>query len=239
MKLFQLLFLFSIFTSCTPKIKTLYIGTNAEFPPFEYLENGEITGFDIEIIEALTKEMNIPISIQNLSWEGLLPALQGKKIDMIIAGMTKTPDREKIVSFSDSYYTSKEQMIIVLSNNNSITNIDSLISKKVGVVLGFTGDVIASSLNNTSVQRFNTAFQAIQNLQNQKIDAVLLDYEPAQNFAKTTRSLKLINGNDTIEEYSIAVRKQDAELLSNLNIALKKIHENGTYTKIYNKYFDN
>lgn len=225
-------------SGCMVKQNTLYIGTNAEFPPFESLEGKEIVGFDIDLIKALAKEMQTKIEIKNFTWEGLLPALQGKKIDMIIAGMSITPDRQKIVNFTDTYYTSREQMIITHETNTQIRSMEDFVGKKIGVVLGFTGDTIVSAMDGVEIERFNNAFQAIMDLKVGKINAILLDYEPAHNFAKTTRDIKLLAGNNSQEEYSIALRKEDSKLVAQLNKALKTIKQNGTYDEIYKKYFE-
>lgn len=240
LKFTSVLFVFFLISCATGnKGSQLVVGTNAEFPPFEYIENNIITGFDIDLITAIAKEMGKTVKIENLSWEGLLPALQSRKVDLIIAGMTVTEDRKAVVNFSDSYYTSKEQMIIVQNDNTDITNMDSLIGKKVGVMLGFTGDMIISSMEGVIVERYNTAFQAVTSLQDDKIDAIVLDYEPARNYAKENKNIKLITGNNTQEEYSIAIKKEDTELLVDINEALNIIRSNGTYETIYQKYFPN
>lgn len=151
--------------------------------------------------------------------------------------MTATEDRKIVVNFSDTYYISKEQMILVQTNNTSITSMDSLIGKKVGAMLGFTGDMLISSIEGINVERYNSAYQAIASLTQDKIDAVVLDYEPAQNYAKENPTIKLISGNNTQEEYSIALRKKDTELLTEINKALTTIKINGVYDKIHMKYF--
>ncbi|MGL4676656.1 MAG: basic amino acid ABC transporter substrate-binding protein [Brevinema sp.] len=226
------------FLSCgMPKKNLLIIGTNAEFPPFEYLENNTIVGFDIDLMQAVAKELQIDIRIENLSWEGLLPALQSKKVDLIIAGMTATEDRKKIVNFSDTYYVAQEQMIILHQDNTNITTFENLIGKRVGVVLGFTGDMVVTALDDVQVERYNGAFQAIIDLQNNKINALVLDDIPAKNYVMNNNNLKVITGNNTQEEYSIAFRKEDTVLLEKVNQALSILKENGTYEMIYNKYF--
>ncbi len=124
MKLIQKLFILSavvLAVSCGGGSKSLIVGTNAEFPPFEYLEGNEIVGFDIDLIKAVAEQMGTNITIENLSWDGLLPALQSKKIDLIISGMTVTPDRQAIVNFSDPYYIAEEQMMIVQNSNTNIS----------------------------------------------------------------------------------------------------------------------
>ena len=236
-KLLSLLSLFALVSCASEKGDVLVVGTNAEFPPFEFLKGDVITGFDVDLIKAIGTEMGRPVEIENLSWEGLLPALQSKKIDVVIAGMTVTEDRKAVVNFSDTYYISKEQMIIVQKANTDITSMDSLIGKKVGAMLGFTGDMLVSSMEGVNVERYNTAFQAITSLTADKIDAVVLDYEPAQKYAEQTPTIKLIPGNNTQEEYSIALRKEDTELLTEINKALATIRKNGIYDKTHVLYF--
>ncbi len=217
--------------------ETLIVGTNAEFPPFEYLADGEIVGFDVDLIQAVAKELGKDIQIENLSWEGLLPALQSKKVDLIIAGMTATEDRKKVVNFSDTYYVAEEQMIVLHQDTSDINSVEDLIGKKVGVVLGFTGDIFVSDLDGVNIERYNGASQAIIDIQNGKIDAMVLDNQPAQNYVKNANNLKAIAGNNTQEEYSIAIRQEDKALLADVNAALIKVKASGAYDAILNKYF--
>ena len=107
--------------------KTLYVGTNAEFAPFEYLEKGKITGFDIELMNALAKEMKMDIKIENMAFDGLLPALQMKKVDVVIAGMTETPERKKAVNFTKPYFKAKQ--VIITKNTTNQESIMKVISK--------------------------------------------------------------------------------------------------------------
>ncbi|MGL4687335.1 MAG: transporter substrate-binding domain-containing protein, partial [Fusobacteriaceae bacterium] len=102
--------------------KTLYVGTNAEFEPFEYLDNGKIVGFDMELIEEVAKIIKMDVKIENMSFDGLLPALQMKKVDVIIAGMTASEDRKKFVGFSDPYYTAKQ--VLIVREDSTINSLD-------------------------------------------------------------------------------------------------------------------
>ena len=96
--------------------KVLYVGTNAEFQPFEYLEDGKIVGFDVELMEEIAELMGKEIEWKNIAFDGLLPALQAKKLDVIIAGMTATEERKKFVNFSETYYTSNQMILINVLN---------------------------------------------------------------------------------------------------------------------------
>lgn len=229
-----------LFIGCQKKEEKnkLYVGTNPEFEPFEYREGENIVGFDIDLMGEIAKIIGKEIEVVDMQFDGLLPALEAKKIDVIIAGMTATEERKQFVNFSESYYTSK-QSIVVQSDNTDITTFDNFAGKKIGVVLGYTGDILVSEMPNVEVQKFNTTSETILALKSKKVDAVVLDYEPARNYAAQNPELKLLDTDAASEEYSIALRKDDTELLTKINDALKLINENGTYESLINKYFQN
>lgn len=228
--------IFIAIIGCEKENKKLYVGTNAEFEPFEYREGENIVGFDIELIGEISKLINKDIEVEDMAFDGLLPALQTKKIDLIIAGMTATEERKKFVNFSESYYKS-QQAIVVNKDENGINNFDNLIGKEVGVVLGYTGDIIVSEMANVKVQRYNATSEAIMALKSKKVQAVVLDYEPAKNYSAQNQELKLIETDSQSEEYAIAIRKEDTQLLNDINKALATLKENGTYDALLNKYF--
>ena len=215
----------------------IYVGTNAEFPPFEYLENGEIKGFDMELVNEIGKILDADIKIVDMAFDGLLPALQMKKVDLVIAGMTANEERMKTVSFTQPYYTAS-QVIIVKEGNDSIKSFDDLKGKKVGVMLGFTGDMVVSEIEGVKIERFNAAYAGIMALQAGKVEAVVLDSEPAKNYVAQNKGLVLADADAEQEEYAIAVRKNDKALLEKVEKALNEIKENGTYDKLLQKYFN-
>lgn len=221
---------------CKDKSEKLYVGTNAEFEPFEYRESGNIVGFDIELVNEIAKLINKEIEIEDMAFDGLLPALQTKKIDLIIAGMTATEERKKNVNFSEPYYKSQQAMVVHKEENN-IKTFDDLVGKEVGVILGYTGDLIVSEISDVRVQRYNATSEAIMGLKAQKVQAVVLDYEPAKNYSAQNPELKLVETDSASEEYAIAIRKEDTQLLEDINKALNTLKENGTYETLLNKYF--
>ncbi|MFR4479784.1 MAG: basic amino acid ABC transporter substrate-binding protein [Fusobacterium sp.] len=215
----------------------IFVGTNAEFPPFEYLEKGEVTGFDIELVNEIGKVMDADVKVLDMSFDGLLPALQMKKVDLVIAGMTATEERKKTVAFTQPYYTAS-QVIIVKKGNNSIKSFDDLKGKKVAVMLGFTGDTIVSEIEGVNVERFNAAYAGIMALQADKVEAVVLDSEPAKNYVKQNPGLVLAEADAEQEEYAIALRKNDKALLEKVEKALAELKANGTYDALIKKYFN-
>ena len=214
----------------------LTVGTNPEFQPFEYLEDGKIVGFDVDLIEAVAEIIGKKIEWRSMAFDGLLPALQSKRIDAIIAGMTVTEERQKFVNFSDPYFQTN-QMIVINKSNPVVESFESLSGHSVGVVLGYTGDIAVSEIEGVRVTRYNGASEAIIALKAQKVDAVVMDSEPAKQYAKQNSDLDVISTDVAKEEYAIAIGKEDTALVEEINNALKIIKENGTYDELLEKYF--
>ena len=239
-KLLKLLFMGTIVLSLSATAlakEKIYVGTNAEFPPFEYLEDGKITGFDMDLVQEIGKLVDADIKIVDMAFDGLLPALHMKKVDLVIAGMTANEERMKTVSFTQPYYTAS-QVIIVKEGNTSIKSFDDLKGRRVGVMLGFTGDMVVSEIDGVKIERFNAAYAGIMALKADKIEAVVLDSEPAKNYVAQNKGLVLADADAEQEEYAIAVRKNDKALLEKVEKALSELKENGTYDKLIQKYFN-
>ncbi len=153
-----------------------------------------------------------------------------------LAGMTVTEDRKASVDFSDTYATAS-QMIIV-KEDSKIAGPDDLKGVTVGVQLGTTGDIYVSDLeaDGTTVERYNKGFEAVQALSQGKIDAVVIDGEPAKTFVSESEGLKILDEAFTVEEYAIAVKKGNSELLDKINTALESLKDNGTLDEIVAKY---
>lgn len=215
----------------------IYVGMSADFAPFEYREGKEIVGFDVDLMREISKISGIEVEFVDIQFDGLLPALESGKIDVIISGMTATENRKKFVNFTDSYFNST-QTILANNENQSIASFADLSGKAVGVVLGFTGDLVVSKLPNVSVQKFNSTPDLILALKSRKVEAGVLDYETAKSYVAHNPELKLIPSDSAKEEYAIAMRKSDTELLQKINAALKEIKENGTYETLLTKYFN-
>lgn len=225
------------FVSCGSKKeekKVLIVGTNPEFAPFEYMEGDEIKGFDIDLMQEICKKIGKEMEIKSMNFDGLLPALQSKKIDVIIAGMTATEDRKKHVNFTQSYYISQQSLIV---DKQEIKHLEELKGKKIGVVLGYTADVFISSLPDYLVERFNSSSAAILALQSRKVSGVILDEEPAKQYATKNKGLyvRAIDGGK--EEYAIALHKDDTALLAEIEKALTELKADGTYHTLYKQYF--
>ncbi|WP_157152700.1 basic amino acid ABC transporter substrate-binding protein [Brachyspira murdochii] len=214
----------------------IYVGIDVDFPPFGYLDNGNIAGFDYDIMSEALKLAGINGEFVHMQFSGLLPALQAKKIDAIVAGMTVTEERKQFVNFTEPYYVSS-QVMLVHKDDNTISTFDDLAEKNIGVVIGTTGDTVMSERTDINIEKFDTGAAAVLALKSKKISAVVFDKEPCKNFAKYNDDIKLIESDAIKEDYAIAVRKEDTLLLEKINEGLAQIMTNGTYEKLIEKNF--
>ncbi|WP_058486287.1 basic amino acid ABC transporter substrate-binding protein [Defluviitalea phaphyphila] len=219
------------------KNKVIVMGTNAAFPPFEYREGEEILGFDVEIANKIAEKLGVELKIEDMQFKGLIPALQAGKIDFIAAGMSINEERAKNVDFSDGYYEAS-QVIITMKDNTEIQGPEDLKNKKIGVQLGTTGDEEASKIEGAEIIKFDTGFMAIRDLQNGKIDAVILDSEPAKKFVEGNEDIQILPNELTKEYYAIAVPKENEEFLEIVNSVLEEMKESGEYDRLIEKYFE-
>ncbi|MBQ8014360.1 MAG: basic amino acid ABC transporter substrate-binding protein [Treponema sp.] len=224
------------FASCSKNNQLLKMGTNAAFPPFEYTEGSEIVGFDVTVSNLIARDYGKELKIVDMSFDGLIAALQAGSIDFIAAGMTATEERRKNVDFSEAYYSSK-QVIIVRSDDTSILSVKDLTARTIGVQSGTTGEIYASDeIEKSSIKSFKTGIDASLALKNGAIDAIILDELPAKEIVRRSPELKIVDDNFFTDEYAIAVKKGNTELLNSINKTIKTIKENGTYQKLIDAF---
>ena len=212
------------------------MATNAEFPPYEYHDGDAIVGIDAEIAKAIADELGMELEIEDIAFDSIIPEITSGKADMGLAGMTVTEDRKQSVDFTDAY--AKASQKIIVKEDSAIASPDDLTGVIVGVQQGTTGDIYVSDLeaDGTTVERYNKGFEAVQALSQGKIDAVVIDGEPAKTFVAETEGLKILEESFTDEEYAIAVKKGNTELLEKINGALKTLKDNGILDEIVAKY---
>ena len=222
----------------------IHVGTNAEFPPFEYIdENGEIAGFDVAVMKAIGEEMGYDVEFTNMEFKSLTASLKTGGLDAVAAGMTITEDRKQSVDFSDGYYEATQ--CIVVSKDSPVTAMKDLEGKKIAVQEGTTGDLMVtpgtddSVLTDSTVKRFKKGSDAIIELKNGGVDAVVIDKAPAERCVSLNEdSLKCVQDSEASEVYGIAVQKGNTKLLNDINEGLKKIKENGTFDQIFEEYIN-
>jgi len=231
--------LMSVLASCAKDKEVLVMATNAAFPPYEYRDEGDkIIGIDAEIMEVICKEIGMTLQIDDMEFDSIIPAVQSGKADVGAAGMTITEDRLQTIDFSHSYTTAKQ--VIIVSEGSSITSPDDLEGKIVGVQLGTTGDLYMTwdyeDEGLATVDRYNKGNEAVLALTQGKVDAVVIDNEPAKVFVSQNEGLTILETEYVIEEYALAISKDKPELLEKVNNALVKLQDNGTIQKIIDKY---
>ena len=214
--------------------KTLVMATNAEFPPYEYYDGQEIVGIDAEIAAAVAEKLGCEFVIEDMAFDSIIPAVQAGKADFGLAGMTVTEDRLENVNFSDTYTTATQ--VIIVKEGSEIAAVDDLVGKTIGVQLGTTGDIYASEIEDVTMDRYNKGFEAIQALIQGKVDAVIIDNEPAKVFVTQTEGLVILDEAFAVEEYAMAIAKENTALLEEVNKALSELKEDGTLQQIIDKY---
>lgn len=212
----------------------LIMGTNAEFPPYEFYEGQDIVGIDVEIARAVAESMGKELKVEDMAFDSIIPAISSDKVDIGAAGMTVTEERKQSVDFTDTYVKAS-QVIMIKADNTEIAGAGDVEGKVIGVQLGTTGDLYASDVTD-SVERYNKGFEAVQALSQGKIDAVIIDDQVAKALAADNADVKVLDEPFTEEEYAIAVKKGNTELVEQINTALADLKQSGKLQEIVDKY---
>lgn len=224
-------------------VREVVVGTNAEYAPFEYRDSdGNLTGFDYDLMEAIAKEQNFKLIWRDLPFDSLIGSLESGDIQVIAAGIGPTKEREKSVDFSDVYYTGSQS--IISRSGQPITDFAKLSGLDVAVLEGSMSDMIASGENtdygtvkNARVKRFKNASSAVMELKNGGADAVLIDTIMAEIYCKQTDGLQYTAIKGTEEDTVFCIQKGNTELVKSINEGLARVRENGTYQHLYEEYF--
>ncbi|MBM5569967.1 MULTISPECIES: basic amino acid ABC transporter substrate-binding protein [Deefgea] len=238
----SVLFAGLLFNSNAHAAKTYQVATDAAYAPFESLNNKkEVVGFSVDILEAIAKKSGMTIKFINTPWEGIFATLSTGDRDMVISSVTITPERKQSMDFSDPYFEAKQ--LIAVGKNSKVSKFTDLKTLKVGVQTGTTGDEVIQKLQgktSPNIKRFESTPLAIKELENGGVDAVVADNGVVVNFVANNPNSKLKMIDDATfakEYYGIAVKKGNKALLEQINKGLAAIKADGTYDKIYNKYF--
>jgi ABC-type amino acid transport substrate-binding protein len=216
----------------------LTMGTNAQFPPYEYKEGENIVGIDAEIAALIADKLGMTLKIEDMEFDSVIPSVQSGKVNMAMAGLTVTDERKQAVDFTASYATGKQ--VIIVKNDSSIADAAGLEGKTIGVQLSTTGDLYITwdlvDTNKAKIERYNKGADAVQALVNGKIDAVVIDNEPAKVFVSQNEGLKILETEYITEQYAIAVGKNNTELRDKIDAALQELIASGDVQKIIDKY---
>ncbi len=217
----------------------LRVGTEPIFAPFEFPKEGNqgYTGFDIELMEAIGKQMGKKVEFVAMGFDALIPALKTGNIDVAIAGMNITEERKKVVTFSEPYYTSG-LVIMVKKDNNDINNIDDLKGKCIAAQIGTTSELKAREIEGAVVKTFNTQDEAALELKNGGVDALIGDIPVAEYYLAKggNKFAKLVGEKMKDGQYGIAVKK-DSKLAEDINKAMAELKKNDEFAKIHQKWF--
>ena len=220
------------------EVKKLTMGTNAAFPPYEFIsdEDGEtIVGIDAEIAGAIAKKLGMELEIIDMEFGSIITSVQTGKIDIGMAGMTVTEDRLQNVNFSETYATGIQSVIV--TEGSDIASVDDLGGKMIGVQESTTGHIYAEGdYGADHVTAYAVGASAVEALKAGKVDCVIIDNEPAKAFVEANEGLKILDTAYAVEDYAIAIAKDNEELLKNVNEALKALIADGTVAQIVGKY---
>ena len=220
----------------------LIMATNAAFPPYEFIEDNKIVGIDAEIAGAIAEKLGLELVIDDMEFDSIIESVKGGKADIGLAGMTVTPEREEEVSFTESYATGVQ--VVIVTEDSSIASVDDLFADganfKIGVQRNTTGDLYTTwdleDNGKATIDRYSKGADAVQALKTGKVDCVVIDNEPAKAFVNAVDGLKILETEYIEEMYAAAMNKENAELYEAVNAALKELIADGTVKSIIEKY---
>ncbi|NHN32493.1 transporter substrate-binding domain-containing protein [Paenibacillus agricola] len=219
--------------------KVLIMGTSPDYPPYESVDaknNGEIVGFDIDIAKAVSAKMGYELQIQSMDFNGLIAALQSKRVDFVMSGMSITEERKPSVDFSDVYFVAKNT--IVSKSDKEYKTLDEISNKRIGVQLGSTQEQVVVDLKEAQIKKLNRIPELIQELKSNRIDAAIIEDAVVQGYAKSNSDLKFqVIATDKEEGYAVAFPK-GSTLVNDFNKALKELEDDGKKEELIKKWFE-
>ena len=221
-------------TGCSNNNEKLVMVTEAGFAPYEFYENNEIVGVDIEIAKEIAKSMDKKLEVKDIAFDSIINELNADKADMALAGMSITEERLKSVDFSIEYAISKQ--VVVVPIDSKIENPEQIHGRTVSVQLGTVADLELSTYSDVNIIRQKKILAAAEDLKSKKSDCIVMDYLPAQELVKSNANLKILNEELFTDKYAVAVKKGNIELLNKINIVLQRLIDEGKIEEYTIKY---
>ena len=214
----------------------LTMSTNAAFPPYEMTtDSGDFEGIDIDVAAAIAEKLGLELQVDDMDFDAALLAAQSGKSDIVMAGVTVTDERQKVMDFSDTYAEGIQSIIV--PEDSDIASVDDLAGKIIGTQRGTTGYIYCTDdFGEDSVVAYDDGLTAVQALNNGQVDAVVIDNAPAKEFVAANPGLKILDTAYAQEDYAIGVAKGNTELLNAINGALEELQADGTLQSIVDKY---
>jgi len=219
--------------------ETITVASDIAYRPFEFSENGEAKGFDIDLMNEIGERAGFGVKYQNVAFDGIIGGLGSNLYDASISSMTITPEREEQIDFSDPYFNADQSLLVTADSD--IQAVEDIGDATVGVQIGTTGEIKANEFADAGditgdVRTFDTIEDAFAALENQQVDAIINDLPVSQDKAnKSDGNLEIVQTIPTGEQYGIAF-PTDSELVGPVNDALAEVKDDGTYAKIYEKW---
>ena len=225
-KIFLLVLVLFLCTSCGKNENELVMVTEAGFAPYEYYEDGEIVGVDVDIAKEIAKEMGKELVIKDVAFDSIINEVNSGKADFGAAGISYDEERAKQVDFTINYAVSKQ--VVVVRDGSSIDDIDKISNQKIAVQLGSTGDMyVTENYPNAEIVRQKKYLAAVQDLKSAKVDLIVMDELPAQEILKTNDGLVILDEELFTDSYGMVVKKGNTELLNTINDVLTRLQNEG------------
>lgn len=229
--LILLVFTTVLLTGCNKRDDNkLIMVTEAGFAPYEYYENGEIVGVDVDIAKEIAKELGKELVIKDIAFDSIINEIRTGKADIGAAGISYSAERAKKVDFSVNYSISNQ--IVIVKNNSDITNIQDISDKKIAVQLGSVADTyVTENYKNANIVRQKKYLAAIEDLKVEKVDCVVMDELPAKEIVENNSEIKILDGSLSSDSYGMIVKKGNKELLEVVNKVLTRLSNDGSINK--------
>lgn len=211
---------------CKKNTNELIMVTEAGFAPYEYYDDGEVVGVDVDIAKEIAKYLGKTLIVKDIAFDSIINEVKTGKADFGAAGISYSEDRAKNVDFSINYSVSKQ--VVIVSNNSSINNVNNISNKKIAVQLGSIADTyVTENFKNASIVRQKKYLAAIEDLKTGKVDCVVMDELPAKEIVSSNSGIKILDGSLTNDSYGMIVKKGNKELLDAINTVLQKLKDEG------------